>query len=227
DKVKIEDVNLSNTTDFSISTDKTPTNINTQSCNGKIKYFDFTITNISGNCDASTDVIIEGVDAFDVSKELPLGIIVKKSGVAKIKPDASEHLESNMPIYIKDALTGETNKINSSPFEVYLENGIYNNRFKLVFQSNQAKFLTANEIEKANLFIHFDAHTSSVKILNKNKIDLLEVSLYNLLGQEVKSLKLNTASDTSMPVSVIAGAYIVNLKTARGIIVRRKIVMER
>lgn len=171
-------------------------------------------------------LVIQGVDAFDASKELSLGIIVKKSGIAKIKLDAIEYLEPKMPIYIKDELTGETNEITKNPFEVYLEKGIYNNRFKLVFQSNQAKFLTTNEVEMTDLFIHFDANNSSVKIHNKNKIDLLEVSLYNLLGQEVKSLKLKTASNALMPVSVATGAYIVNLRTAKGL-VRRKIVVDR
>jgi hypothetical protein len=131
-----------------------------------------------------------------------------------------------MPIYIKDELTGETNEINSNPFEVYLEKGVYNDRFKLVFQSNQTKLLTANEVEMIGLFIHFDANTSSIRVHNKNKVGLLEMSLYNLLGQEVKSLKLKTTSYISMPVSVATGAYIVHLKTARGI-VRRKIIMER
>uniref|UniRef100_UPI00356A929F LamG-like jellyroll fold domain-containing protein n=1 Tax=Mariniflexile sp. TaxID=1979402 RepID=UPI00356A929F len=59
DKVKIEDIRISNTTDFSISTDKIPTNVDTESCKGKTKYVDFTITNKSGDCEASTRIFIE------------------------------------------------------------------------------------------------------------------------------------------------------------------------
>ncbi len=59
DKVKIEDIIVSNTTDFSISSDKIPTNVDTEGCKGKTKYVDFTITNKSGYCGASTDIAIE------------------------------------------------------------------------------------------------------------------------------------------------------------------------
>ncbi|MGE5944551.1 MAG: LamG-like jellyroll fold domain-containing protein, partial [Flavobacteriales bacterium] len=59
EKVKIESISLSNTTDFILATDKVPKNVDSPDCKGNINNIDFTITNISGNCGASTDIIIE------------------------------------------------------------------------------------------------------------------------------------------------------------------------
>lgn len=59
DKVKIESISLTNTTDFSLSTDKIPKHVDNDDCNGKTKFIDFVVTNISGNCGASTDINIE------------------------------------------------------------------------------------------------------------------------------------------------------------------------
>ena len=58
-KVKIEDIILTNTTDFSISSDKIPKNVDHEDCKGKTKHIDFVVTNTSGNCGASTDINIE------------------------------------------------------------------------------------------------------------------------------------------------------------------------
>ena len=58
DKVKIEEITLANTTEFSISTDKIPKNVDNDNCKGKTKYIDFVVTNISGNCGATTDIDI-------------------------------------------------------------------------------------------------------------------------------------------------------------------------
>ena len=58
DKVKIDDITLSNPIDFSISTDQIPKNVDNDNCKGKTKYIDFVVTNISGNCGATTDINI-------------------------------------------------------------------------------------------------------------------------------------------------------------------------
>lgn len=42
DKVKIEDISISNTTDFSLVTDKVPKNVDSPNCKGNTKNIDFT-----------------------------------------------------------------------------------------------------------------------------------------------------------------------------------------
>lgn len=57
--LRIQNISLTNSDDFSISNSGTPANIKPDQCMGGNKYFDFVVTNISGFCTASTDVMIE------------------------------------------------------------------------------------------------------------------------------------------------------------------------
>ncbi|GAA3623736.1 LamG-like jellyroll fold domain-containing protein [Flavivirga jejuensis] len=176
---------------------------------------------------AENKFVIQGTDYFDVTKEFQLGLIVKESGLVKIKVDAIENLDPDVPLYIKDKLTGETYKINNTPFEIYLDTGEYNDRFKLVFQSNSDQLSTGSIDENTNgLFIYYNSKTSEIKVINKNRIRISEISLYTILGQNIKTVKLNTNEESfSTPMSVGQGAYIVKLDTDHGII-NKKIILE-
>ena len=169
--------------------------------------------------------VIQGAADFNSSQEFSIGLIVKNSGIAKIRIDALENIPTNQDIYIKDNILDETYKINSNAFEVYLEAGVHNDRFKLVFQSNQSTLLNTDQFEINHVFIYSDTSTSNIKVINKTNINLTNIALYNLLGQEILKLKLNTTLDAVMPVSVSAGAYIVKLNTSKGI-VNKKIIIE-
>ena len=171
--------------------------------------------------------VIQGVSNFDETKEFQLGLIVKESGLINIKVDAIENLDADVPLYIKDELTGETYKINNASFEIYLAAGEYNDRFKLVFQQNNLKQLSADDIDEDTygLIIYHDSKTSEIKVVNKNKIHISRISLYNILGKNVKALKSNTSEDITMPVVASQGAYIVKLNTEKGTI-NKKIIVE-
>ncbi len=171
--------------------------------------------------------VIQGVGEFNPAQEYPLGLIIKKSGVAKIKIEAFENMESAIPVYIKDDLTGEIKNITTEAFEIHLDPGVYNNRFKLVFQSNENALLSANGIveEPNNLEIYYYSKTSKLEIINKNNLKVYSATMFNTLGQELKTLKLNTRKNVSLPVSGITGLYIVKLNTENGI-VSKKIIIE-
>ncbi|WNH09347.1 LamG-like jellyroll fold domain-containing protein [Thalassobellus suaedae] len=169
--------------------------------------------------------VIQGVNNFEESQELAFGVVVKKSGLASIKIDALENIDANKPIYISDNVTGEVSEINSKPFEVYLETGTYNDRFKLVFQKNNESL----EIEDAdginNVFVYFDSKASQLKIVNKQSVYLSHVKLYNILGQSIEGFDVDSSNNTFIPLSVKTGAYIVKLETENGM-VSKKIIIE-
>jgi trimeric autotransporter adhesin len=171
--------------------------------------------------------VIQGVGEFNAAQEYPLGLIIKKSGVAKIKIEAFENMESAIPVYIKDDLTGEIKNITSEAFEIHLEPGVYNNRFKLVFQSSENALLSTNGIVEVpnNLEIYYYSKTSKLEIINKNNLKVYSATMFNTLGQELKTLKLNTRKNVSLPVSGITGLYIIKLNTENGI-VSKKIIIE-
>ncbi|MFG6686332.1 LamG-like jellyroll fold domain-containing protein [Mariniflexile sp. HNIBRBA6329] len=169
--------------------------------------------------------VIQGVSDFNASQEFSLGLIVNKSGIAKIRLDAVENLSASQDIFIKDVSTGLTHKINYNSFEVYLDAGIYNERFKLVFQGNQNGLNEILNEENSAAIAYYDSTTSEINIINNNKIKLNDMALYNLSGHEVKYSKLNTNKNASIKVSLGLGIYIFKLNTEKGI-VSKKIIMD-
>lgn len=170
--------------------------------------------------------VIQGVGNFDVSQEFALGLIVNQSGIAKIRLDALENLPIDTELFIKDTSTNETFKINNTPFELNLAAGTYNDRFKLVFQSSQSTSLNTEEVldNTNDLFVYFNSGTSKLEIINNSQINIKELYLYNLLGQELNTLKINSAINMSIPLKSVIGVHIVRLKTEKGLVNKKVII---
>ena len=171
--------------------------------------------------------VIQGVGNFDESQEFALALIVSQSGTAKIRLDALENLPENTELYIKDSVTNETFKINNAPFEINLTAGTYSDRFKLVFQSSQSTLLNTDEVidDTNDLLVYFNSETSKLEIINTSQINIKELYLYNLLGQKLDTIKINSAKNISVPLKSNIGVYIVKLKTEKGL-VNKKIILK-
>jgi len=169
--------------------------------------------------------VIQGIDKFGKNLELPLGLIIKNGGLARIKLDTIENFDQNPDLYIKDTSTGEIHKINSEPFEIYLESGVYNDRFKLVFRPSNIRSLPDNKVNLLNRFIsYYDSANSELNIIIDEEINASEVILFNLMGEKIKSSKV-TSHKSTMHVNVDVGIYIVKLKTQNGPL-SKKIIIE-
>lgn len=170
--------------------------------------------------------VIQGVNVIDKTQEFSIGVIVKQSGFASFKIDALENIDDALNLYIKDEQTGVSHQINSTPFNIHLESGTYTERFKLVFENaNKLLNIAQNDQLTNGILVFYDEESSAVKVINEFNINISEITLYNILGQNEKSLSLKTSNDFSVPVSVNSGAYIVKLRTESGLI-NKKIVIK-
>lgn len=170
--------------------------------------------------------VIQGVGSFDASQEFPIGLVVNKSGMVKIKLDALENIQATMALYIKDTSTGKVYQINNNPFEVYLNSGVYNNRFKLVFQANTSKLLANDDVnEMHNLEVFYNSKTAKLELVNAKNTTVTNIAIYNLNGQELDVIKVNSASSQiTIPVSLKLGIYVLELDTFDGV-ERKKIIV--
>jgi hypothetical protein len=170
---------------------------------------------------AENKFVIQGVNNFNETQEFALGVIVNEAGTIKIKIEALENVLPNTNLYIKDNLTGETHEINNQAFELYLEPGEYNDRFKLVF--NKEILSIENNFTKDNHTIYYDANTKQIKVSSTNAFNILDATLYNILGQSVTELVFNTEK-TSQIINVNSGVYIVQLNTPNGFINKKVVI---
>jgi hypothetical protein len=170
---------------------------------------------------ADNKFVIQGVNNFNASQEFNLGLIVNEAGNIKIELDALRNVETNLNLFIKDNLTGETHKINDKAFEMYLEPREYNERFKLVFQS-EILSVNDNHNEDDNI-IYYDSITNQIKVISVDELSILDATLYNIIGQSITELVFSS-DKISQPLNVNSGVYIVQLNTPNGFINRKLII---
>ena len=169
--------------------------------------------------------VIQATNQYDLESEFPIGIVLKESGLISIEVDALENAVEDTKLYIKDNLTGDTFDITNTPFEITLEAGEYSNRFALTFQP---VLIGLNELKlEKGIFIHMNHSTANLEIRKIVDTNILNVSLYNILGQEVQGWSENFEERALyLPVKKLAiGVYIVNITTANGLI-SKKIIIE-
>ena len=168
--------------------------------------------------------VIQGVNKFIENQEFSLGLIVKKPGIVTIKVEELENIDDSMLLFILDKTTDETFKINNNSFDVFLESGEYNDRFKLVFKSD---LQGVDEIDNAfnKIKVYYDTESSELKILNKNNVFITNITIYNFLGQNVKDFKVNSSKDESVKFVFKAGIHIVDINTENGKL-SKKIIVE-
>tara|TARA_R110000868_G_scaffold89492_5_gene249123 strand:- start:3833 stop:7462 length:3630 start_codon:yes stop_codon:yes gene_type:complete len=171
-------------------------------------------------------LVIQGVTNFDDSQEYPLGLIIKKSGTARIKLYALENIEASKALFIKDMSTNATYPINEAPFEIYLEAGTYTDRFKLVFKQNQENALAVTDFNlEKKVSVYFNSEVSELKINVLFETKVFDVTVYNLMGQKITYTNTIKSSEITLPIKVSTGAYIIRINTMNGII-NKKIIME-
>jgi hypothetical protein len=170
--------------------------------------------------------VIQAVNNFNTDQELPMGVKIAKAGLATIKIDQLENLDENISLHIKDKLTGETHNISQKTFEINLESGTYLDRFSLIFKMqklldedvNTEIFLAEESpliIEGVHIFM--DNDIGELQIKNNNGEEITNIILYNNLGQVIKTWNTNLNRWTiSLPISIVAGVYIVQINTKNG-----------
>ncbi|WP_343329402.1 T9SS type A sorting domain-containing protein [Polaribacter staleyi] len=170
---------------------------------------------------------ITGVQSISDDLEVPLYISLAHKGTVVIGIDEWDAIDRN--VYIKDKLTNQAYLINNGSFSLKLAGGSYTDRFFLTFKESNTLSVSDNTtVLNKNIAVYLDNNTQEIVINNENNLQLKNVKLYNLLGQEVgkwnnldqiatqQRLKTNKLSDA---------IYIINIETEKGKI-SKKVILE-
>jgi hypothetical protein len=170
-------------------------------------------------------LVIQAVPNFNVDQEFPLELKIAQTGVATIKVDVLENVDASTDIYIKDALTGKTTKINNEPFQVTLDAGTYTNRFSLTF-APQNTLAVAEDILEQGLLVFMNNITSELQIKNTIQAQITKVNLYNSLGQlqQTWTKNLENLVNTLPIIHKATGMYLVQITTTTGVMSKKVII---
>ncbi|MDB2385268.1 Ig-like domain-containing protein [Polaribacter sp.] len=188
------------------------------------ELFDLNATDAYWQFDEIPDVkfVIAGVQEISTDLEVPIHFVVDNPDNLYLGIDEVENIDRT--IYLTDKLTSEIyNLTNDGLVQLNLEQGVYEKRFYITFSES---VLSVDDELNLSLETFIDNNTNEIVIKNLNDISIKEVSLYNILGQEVGSFKnIENTLENRLPFTKIpAGIYIINIKTENTIISKKVII---
>ncbi|MGJ8760827.1 MAG: T9SS type A sorting domain-containing protein [Polaribacter sp.] len=175
----------------------------------------------------TSSYVIAGVQQISNELEVPLEVVVNQNSVITINIDEIENI--NQDIYIKDKLTGKTQKINDASATYQLKKGTYTDRFVLAFITAQDAVLSIeNELLSTYTNVYADNKNNQIVISKNNDVEINNIALFNILGKKVILWDIKEQkSDYQLDIykQLPTGVYIVKMDTNKGI-TSKKVVIE-
>ncbi|MDO7171063.1 LamG-like jellyroll fold domain-containing protein [Mariniflexile sp. AS56] len=160
-------------------------------------------------------------------KVVPLNFKSSANNSFEIKATELENIGEYQEIYLRDNSTDTYFDLTKGlPYSFTSEQGKFNSRFELVFQSKQQS-LGMEEAETFENFIYYQ-NNSNTLFGKKLNAPIAKLAIVNMRGQQVlefKNVSQETLNNGLRISNVSSGAYIVWFKTETGHIVTKKIIV--
>lgn len=156
---------------------------------------------------------IQGVNTFNDTMEFPLGLLISETGSHQIMIDEVENFQHT--VYLKDNILNTTHNLTDANFNVNLPIGDHLDRYSLVFVPQNS--LSTTDQTLTNLSVFYDGN-KNVVVNNSDRMQLKNITIYNVLGQEILRLNdnINSTNKVQIPFNQSQGLYVVKVVTTTG-----------
>lgn len=156
---------------------------------------------------------IQGVNTFNETMEFPLGLLISETGSHQIMIDEVENFQHT--VYLKDNILNTTHNLTDANFNVNLPIGDHLDRYSLVFVPQNS--LSTTDQTLTNLSVFYDGN-KNVVVNNSDRMQLKNITIYNVLGQEILRLNdnINSTNKVQIPFNQSQGLYVVKVVTTTG-----------
>ena len=198
------------------------------------RMLDDQVTDCAWILDGVTDLddeklVIQGIGSVYEDLELPLQIKVGAAGVCKFEVGSLSNFDSSLEVYFLDKELNLSTKLESeTPVEFNLASGIYNDRFYVVFRTSEVLAIDDIDAVSADLLVFYNANSGSINFTNSSVFSAKNVSLYNVLGQQILKVKkeYTNVTEIAIPVSVATGTYLVRFDYNNGTRITKKLIIK-
>lgn len=171
--------------------------------------------------------IIAGVQEFDDTIEIPLGVVVEKAGTYKFDIDELINF-SHDKIYLYDSELNQQFSLSSSKASsIELDAGTFENRFFLIFKEKPGTNLSVDKQALLNdsVKVYYNTAERVVNVFSKNNL-INNIEVYYNLGGSSTSI---TNEDYSDSISINlgknhSGLCVLKIQTENGIIFKKLIL---
>ena len=174
--------------------------------------------------DNTTPFVITGIQNFNTDIEIPIQVYLDLNREVIFSVDSQVGLDGQI-IFLKDNVTGEYFEIQNTPKVMSLPAGTYLDRFSITFQ--QESTLSNDEFNLEGQVRIFHNSNSNEIILSSSQINLIDVEVYNIVGQTILNYKnTNNLNEIRLSTDRLKSAvYIIKARTENGAI-NKKIVVD-
>ncbi|WP_396602795.1 LamG-like jellyroll fold domain-containing protein [Algibacter sp. R77976] len=171
---------------------------------------------------------IQAYASITADKVVPLNFSSSGDNAFEISISETNNLEAEQPVYLRDNLTGTYfNLREDTAYGFTSEQGIFNDRFAIVFQSEQQSLSTeTSEVTENHVYYQNSTNTLYVKKLNS---DVSKLSLVNMRGQTIMEMANVSKEELQNGLqfnNITTGAYVVCMRTETNEVVTKKIIIK-
>jgi len=185
------------------------------------------------------------IQAFNVLKEdrvVPIGIKSMGDCSVQIKVSTIENPYPDMEVYLRDNTTMDTYDILNDSFEVALDEGQFNDKYSVVFETKvvieeetalvvieeEAEEIQ-NEIDNTeainDLRVFVSGNNELLRIKKPVDITLTNIAMFNLLGQQINAWNVNmNTNEIDLPIHVNRGIHLILMDTSKGRLMKKVII---
>ncbi|QRM90658.1 hypothetical protein FG167_15915 [Lacinutrix sp. WUR7] len=136
--------------------------------------------------------VIQGVGAFQDNKQYPLSMFISNAGDISIALDTLENFDSDIDVFLFDALYNTYTLLNDLDFQENVDQGTHLDRYFIAFKNNTNGSvynsssdvqLSINENDTQETSVSFLRKSKEIYITSNQNISKLEV--YDLLGKRL------------------------------------------
>ena len=173
--------------------------------------------------------IIQGTGIFNPDNSYLLGLFLSNSGNVEIELASLENFNTDIDVYVYDALMGVSTRINDTDFVTTLAAGNYTDRFYIAFSPTELLSVPSEDEDIA--IVNYLIDTNELYIHVPISIEIKQVRLFNILGQHIDSWNMTNiptlSNEMRIPIKQIAeGAYIIKVETNTSKIINKKVIIK-
>uniref|UniRef100_UPI0026110BAD T9SS type A sorting domain-containing protein n=1 Tax=uncultured Algibacter sp. TaxID=298659 RepID=UPI0026110BAD len=160
-------------------------------------------------------------------KAVPLNFSSSGDNSFEIRITEFDNIEESQEIYLRDNLTGEYFDLTQdAAYQFSSAQGIFNERFEIVFQSEQQS-LSTKESNTTENFVYFKNATNTLYVKKLNS-DVSKLSLINMRGQSVLEMQNVFTEQLENGIqfnNISTGTYIVCMRTVANEVLTKKVII--
>gem|GEM_PF-6803664 len=170
------------------------------------------------------ELCIQGLNNFDVSEEIPLGINISNTGDYTFKISETLNFPANESIYLKDNQNNTFYDITTTPVTLYLTDATDQAKFSIVYQTSET--LSNADFNQNDIAVYYNISNDHLVLDGIEDLQAIKsLKIYNILGQAIQSFDSVTTQEVSMSV-LSSGIYIAEIIEISGVKTTLKFVKQ-